>query len=450
MARLTTARHELHAHPVTEPMKIDSRAGRVNRCSLLLLRGTVMSQLILLVALLLLSSYWQFSATEVLSFPVDDGWCGADQAGVGSHCFGDFGYELVNAGLADPWHDEMNPYPPSSMVLFDGFRLLKGALGYNTALGFYLLTLLSSAALSIWLMCRRSTLGAHDPFAASIVVVLGWGFLSALDRGNNVIWLMPLVVVLLTPMRGGIRRSWWVVLCMALLKPQFLLVGATFGLVSLVRMVIAFGGVQVLATAWLVGPAQLVGGLQSWISAVSSNGNYPIDRGQNSSLTSALQVVSQALLDWPIVDVLAEMRPRIPIGLVFALSYAAIALVAAQRRPSRVVPTSRWLGLGLVVSVMTPSTVFPYYVIVFQLVALMWMGSATGSVDGFSGVRREASFSHFSVGLLFVVSSVTAFDPSSNRHLSVVLLPIVALVFIPFALMNLAATTLGGSSDRPE
>jgi len=437
---------ESRGNPVVETTQVDSSAEGIERRSIWLLRGTVIAQAILMAALLLLSSYWQFSATEVLSFPVADEWCDSDQEGIGSHCFGDFGYELVNAGLADPWEQGINPYPPSSMVLFDGFRLLEGAFGYNTSLGLYFLTLLSSAAFSIWLMCRRSTLGAHDPVAAAIVLMLGWGLLSALDRGNNVIWLMPLVVVLLTPRQGGIWRGWWVVLCLALIKPQFLLVGASFGLVPLIRMAMVFGGVQVFSTAWLVGPAHLVGGLRSWVASVISHDDYPIGLGQNSALTSALEVISQALPDWPIVDEVGELLPRIPIGSVFALSYIALALVAARRRSSRSAPTSQWLGLGLVVAVMTPSTVFPYYAVVFQLVALAWMSSEAGSTGGPGRACREASFSHFSVGMLFVVSSLTVFDPSSNRHLSVVLLPLVGLMFIPCAIMKLVPETLGDSS----
>ena len=115
---------ELRGNPVVETTEVDSSAEGIEWRSLWLLRGTVIAQAILMAALLLLSSYWQFSATEVLSFPVVDEWCDADQEGIGSHCFGDFGYELVNAGLADPWEQGINPYPPSSMVLFDGFRLL--------------------------------------------------------------------------------------------------------------------------------------------------------------------------------------------------------------------------------------------------------------------------------------------------------------------------------------
>lgn len=421
-----------------------------NYLSLRVVRVTAVIQVVLLSALVLLSSYWRFPASESLSFPVADGWCDGDLEGIASHCFGDFGYQLANALLTDPWSTGLNPYPPSVYVLFDGFRILAGALGYNSSLAVYMSTLALSVGATCWLVCRRTALGRKDPVAVSIVVLLGWGLISALDRGNNVVWLMPLVVILLAPGARRGRVQWWAVLILALIKPQFLVVGASFGLIALVRMALMFGAAQVLATALLLGPSGLVEGLRSWVSSVISNDDYPIGLGQNSSLDSAVETISQALPTWRFIELGSDVVTRIPIGFVFAASYLALAITSTRRRASGSGPSLDILALGMIVAVMTPAVVFPYYAVVVQIVTLMWLDSKGRVEAGAAEVLSRASLQVPLIVVLFVLSSVTIVDPSSNLHLSVVLLPLAALVFIPYVVLRTLTWTGRSLPDGSE
>jgi hypothetical protein len=407
-----------------------------NDLSLRVVRVTAVIQVVLLSALVLLSSYWRFPASESLSFPVADGWCDGDSEGIATHCFGDFGYQLANARLADPWSAGLNPYPPSVYVLFDGFRILEGALGYNFSLAIYMLTLVVSVGATCRLVCRRTALGRQDPVAVSIAVLLGWGLISALDRGNNVVWLMPLAVMLLAPGARRDRLQWWAVVMLALVKPQFLVVGASFGLFALVRMALMFGAVQVLATTLLLGPSRLVEGLRSWVSSVISNDDYPIGLGQNSSLDSAAETISQALPAWRFIELVSDVVSRIPIGFVFAASYLALALTSSRRRASGSGPSFEMIALGMIVAVMTPVIVFPYYAVVVQILALMWLDSKGRVKVGADEVLSRPPLQVPLITVLFVLSSITIVDPSSNRHLSVVLLPLAALVFIPYMILR--------------
>ena len=421
-----------------------------NDLSLRVVRVTAVIQVVLLSALVLLSSYWRFPASESLSFPVADGWCDGDLEGIATHCFGDFGYQLANARLADPWSTGLNPYPPSVYVLFDGFRILEGALGYNFSLAIYMLTLVVSVGATCWLVCRRTALGRQDPVAVSIAVLLGWGLISALDRGNNVVWLMPLAVMLLAPGARRDRLQWWAVVMLALVKPQFLVVGASFGLFALVRMALMFGAAQVLATAVLLGPSRLVEGLRSWVSSVISNDDYPIGLGQNSSLDSAAETISQALPAWRFIELGSDVVARIPIGFVFAASYLALALTSSRRRASGSGPSFEMIALGMIVAVMTPAIVFPYYAVVVQILALMWLDSKGRVKVGADEVLSRPPPQVPLITVLFVLSSVTVVDPSSNRHLSVVLLPLAVLVFIPYMMLRPSMWTGRSLPDASE
>ena len=376
------------------------------------IQWTLVAQATSLVVFVLLASYWDFPLTEALSFPVADGWCDVRNEGVSSHCFGDFGYELANARRADPWASGLNPYPPSVQMVFDWFRALADLLGYNQSFALYVGTLLLATGVATGLLARSASRAGMSGVTIVPCVLLGWGFISALDRGNNVLWLLPMTVIVMRHDNTRTRTFWWCVLALALLKPQFMILGALLGLVRFICLLVTFLGMQLASTAWLMGASGAVRGMRSWVSAVLAHDEYPIGLGQNMSLRGPLSLFTSA-----------------PVGFALAAVFMLVALVQARPDPSDSEIPTVVVGLGLVTSVMTPTVVFPYYSVVFQFVVL-------SLIVGPAARRKYRLSQRFSLVALFVLSSVTLIDPGSNRHLSVALVPLASLAVI---ILSLAA-----------
>ena len=188
--------------------------------------------------------------SEVQSFQVNDGWCDIRSQGIGSHCFGDFGLPF-NRGLGDSVYLPNNfaaANTPVTAALFEFLRLFP----YNWSLAIYLLTLASCICVPF---VKNLTLGSLSMRLqiAGLCGLLTSGGISALDRGNHVVMLIPLLfffvrsieneqwtraAMFLTAM--ALLKFWGIIFVVALIaRGKWLLaalVGTATGLISLVTM----------------------------------------------------------------------------------------------------------------------------------------------------------------------------------------------------------------------
>jgi len=144
-------------------------------------------------------SYNGVAVTEAFSFWVDDGWCDPLLGhGVGSHCFGDFGYPYSRGG-GEALYREGNGAAnntPLVTVAFLGLQLLS----YNAALVVYLGLFFGSVFVVVRQHGRFTKTSALVTFP---LVLLSIGIWSGFDRANHALLFLPLVYFLISWTRTG-------------------------------------------------------------------------------------------------------------------------------------------------------------------------------------------------------------------------------------------------------
>jgi len=133
-----------------------------------------------------------------LIFNSADVWCVGSLPVFGPHCFGDFGLGIM---MVEKNHQVWTPtdsyppanYPPATFAIYAFFRLILITFGYTFTIFFYLSTLAICVLLPIWFLTKQYS--RSDRFF--LVMVLGTfsvPFLSVLDRGNTVAFLVPCIL----------------------------------------------------------------------------------------------------------------------------------------------------------------------------------------------------------------------------------------------------------------
>ena len=157
------------------------------------------------------ASYNGGTITETFSFRVVDGWCDPATEGIGFHCFSDFG-QAQNAVFDESTYRSLNAgNTPLTLVVFAIFRLLP----YRPSLILYLLTLVAAPIMTIWIASR----GLQWIVRISCITfgaILNVGLISALDRGNHVIWMTPILYWYLVSIHRG--RTDQTILALSLLS----------------------------------------------------------------------------------------------------------------------------------------------------------------------------------------------------------------------------------------
>jgi hypothetical protein len=182
------------------------------------------------VAATAISNYLGVDLMEHLSFRVSDGWCEPPQ-GIGRHCFGDFGLAWAQSAELDPYVGTtiLASNPPLLIVVF---KFLFSPFPYNFALYAYLLLALSATTWSVFYLVRALK-GSHSLAIVSLFLVLtSLGFLVAIDRGNHVWAVFPLIAWAIGSDSRG--RSTQTIVALALLA-SIKFWGAVFLIVFLVR-----------------------------------------------------------------------------------------------------------------------------------------------------------------------------------------------------------------------
>ena len=150
------------------------------------------------VAGIFIHGYLGRTWSEVQVTVVRDGWCGKGQ-GLGQHCFGDFGmnHQLVNF---DSYIEENVPATntPLSNLIF----MVLQKLPYNSALLLYVLLLILAAFIPFITRQGSRPLGFRLQ-TATLFGLISIGTLGAIDRGNHVLIVVPLLYGYLVSIENG-------------------------------------------------------------------------------------------------------------------------------------------------------------------------------------------------------------------------------------------------------
>ena len=133
--------------------------------------------------------------SEYLSIFVADGWCTLPEEGIGSHCFGDYGFPR-STDYNTKLFSEPSLYLSNTPLTILFFIFIQ-KLSYNVGLVIYLLILTISVCMPVWLGSKSRSLVVK--FSATIFLgLLSIGSITSIDRGNHVVTLLPLVYLFLT------------------------------------------------------------------------------------------------------------------------------------------------------------------------------------------------------------------------------------------------------------
>jgi hypothetical protein len=187
----------------------------------------VISMVLAFVGNFFIASYANIKPTEALIFNSNDGWCNPQTEGIGEHCFGDFAHGTLQ-DFKTPWTN--NPqlaYPPLAISYFKLFHELKMVFP-NSILPLVLhLALMMIAILFpvLHLRYKRKITTRRALMIASAVFSLS-PILMSIDRGNNQIFLLPLLYLFyFYSLRGQKNLCSLLIVLMVLWRPQmFLLV----------------------------------------------------------------------------------------------------------------------------------------------------------------------------------------------------------------------------------
>lgn len=165
---------------------------------------------------ILVHGYMGRTWSAVQSFQVNDSWCNLKSEGVGSHCFGDFGLPFYR-GMRNQVYEPGNfaaSNTPITALLFEILRLLS----FNKALLVYLSVLLSCIIIPFGLSKNMGSIS--NRLVLSIFCgALTAGSISALDRGNHVVLLIPLLYFYVLAIEDERwNRAAGLLVCISLLK----------------------------------------------------------------------------------------------------------------------------------------------------------------------------------------------------------------------------------------
>ena len=148
----------------------------------------------------MLSSYHGQNLTDTLVLKIDDGWCEPPAEGIGIHCFGDYGLNQTATFTEQTYEGFLPTNTPVVNFLFAIF----GATSYNIGMVLYLLAIAAGVVATIWIATK-----GHDRVTRlSLIVFIGFfniGVISALDRGNHVGVMVPILFWYLR----SIQQSKW-------------------------------------------------------------------------------------------------------------------------------------------------------------------------------------------------------------------------------------------------
>ena len=185
----------------------------------------ILTQGISIVFWWIAGSYFGLDIFYSRSFLGDDSWCDPLTQGLGVHCWGDY-YSLTQAFTLNPESPYLGPYKTSygpAGLLFVQFFHWVGVVFSQPRLGLilYMSLMIATIGWSVWKASfgknieKRLVLFSALTFFAPPVIM-------ALDRGNTVAFLLPLMIWYFESLvRGKYRHVAVSIVVMSVIKPHF-------------------------------------------------------------------------------------------------------------------------------------------------------------------------------------------------------------------------------------
>jgi hypothetical protein len=314
------------------------------------------------------TSYTGKKATEILSFKSNDGNCKIGVEGVGNHCFGDFYYSLQFALAKNPWFDNFNMYPPVSNFFFKPFSMIRENIAIaNLSLIFYYLICLCGIIFVIKDVATWYKLGKLEIAHISLFIFSSAPILAAIDRGNNQLFLLPLIYLFYKNcLLEHDKKAITIGLILVLLKPHFIFLGFYFlAYKSLKKFLIwNFLAGSLSLAAFLLYPSGLLTNFQTYVHKLSVFQNY-IPSGTleipNLSLPNTIGVFER-LLNILIHGSDLSLENRQYPGLVFTFVILLLALLAI-RLGGKNETKLKTLLFSTLIPLSLPNVVFGYYLV---------------------------------------------------------------------------------------
>jgi hypothetical protein len=309
------------------------------------------------------SSYFRFDVAGSLIWPGWDGYCVEGVQSLGVHCFSDFSQFLVLGESMDP--EGSNPfirnYPPINRTIFWVFQMLAVYVGYGFSVGLYVAV--SAACLLVpvlWAVRGRSW--TQQLLIVSLAGVATYPFLAAVDRGNNIAFAIPFVLLAVV----GLQRDSGVLTLVGIvgasqIKPQF---GAlVIALVVLRRfrlaVIVVVTGIAVFLASFVLvllsRPA--LSPLQEFKDFILYTRFYdqylPLDSAYppNASFAHLVALAQQSVG----VSLLSETQLQYVVA-----SVVGVFVVVVMWRGNRL-PVGLWFPAVLMAISLTPAISFAYY-----------------------------------------------------------------------------------------
>ena len=360
---------------------------------------------LLMVALILgifLTSYTGKKATEILSFNLADGNCKTGVEGIGNHCFGDFYYSLNFALESNPWLNNVNMYPPVSNFFFKPFSLIRNHIPIgNLSLVIYYMICLVGIIFIIRDLAKWFNLGKPEIAQISVFVFTSAPILAAIDRGNNQLFLLPMIYWFYKYcVLENTKKAFFIGLLLVLFKPHFILLGLFFLRHQSLKKFISWniiGGLSSLL-AFVLYPRDITTNFQTYVNKLIDFQNY-IPAGTmevpNLSLPNTI-VIFQRFINILIFGHDIPLQDRRYPGLIFTL-VTLVLVILALRYGGRSDTKLKTLLFCTLLPLSLPNIVFGYYLvglIPFYLVYFAQLKNPQREIE--LGINTSFGLSRFS------------------------------------------------------
>jgi hypothetical protein len=168
-------------------------------------------------------SYLGVDTYSSRSYPGADGWCDVASEGLGTHCWGDYYYVIFLVfSQPSPWLEYGNSYPAATLVPFIISNFLGSMTGAAQAgLVIYLGSMTLLIGWSVWVATKGLTLESRI-ILLSTVTFFSPALIHALDRGNNVGFIVPTLVWLFWALINRSKNQGVLaIVLLTIIKPHF-------------------------------------------------------------------------------------------------------------------------------------------------------------------------------------------------------------------------------------
>lgn len=313
-------------------------------------------------------SYLGFDVYSSRSFPSGDGWCESASQGFGSHCWGDYYYPLfLVLSQPNPWLEYQNPYPAASLIPFLIAHFLGSATGLAQAgLVIFLGTMTLLIGWSVWAATKGMALEPRLVLFTTLTL-FSPPLVNALDRGNSVGFIIPLLVWLYSSLRNqSENQGVLAIVLLTVIKPHFAVLLFLFLLrgqfKALIKGILVGGTIHVLGFLVVAGDRFPINIYDSLVRIVSYQNLSSVESGWPQNISFAQSLYSLAYFfrgeqnSTIVTDFLATNQGLIgPIVLLTMLLTITIFRSTLTNTQVAIIVTS--------LIVMTSSTSYYYYAI---------------------------------------------------------------------------------------